>query len=184
MTAVEVSSSASGRHDGPVITVDEGDRVDQSLLRPYVPRLAVDWLRNCPERTWREIEGSLAFVDISGFTAMSERLARRGKVGAEEVTEVMSTTFARLLEAAYAQGAYLLKFGGDAMFLLFEREEHAERACRAAVEMRQALRAMGRFATSAGSVGLRSVPSAFTADGSRSCSPATRTANSSCWAMP
>ena len=29
--------------------------------------------------TWREIDGTMAFVDISGFTAMSEKLATRGQ---------------------------------------------------------------------------------------------------------
>ena len=124
-------------------------------LTPYFPRLLIDWDREAPGAAFRELEGTLVFMDISGFTAMSERLARKGKVGAEEVTDVMSGTFARLLAAAYAQGAYLLKFGGDAMFLLFEGEEHVQRACRSAVEMRQALRDMGRFATSAGAVHLR-----------------------------
>ena len=36
----------------------------------------------------REVDGTIVFVDISGFTKMSERLARNGKVGAEEVTDV------------------------------------------------------------------------------------------------
>ena len=60
---------------------------------------------------------------------MSERLAQKGKVGAEEVTEVMNATFARLLEVAYALGGGLLKFGGDALLLFFTGEEHAARAC-------------------------------------------------------
>ncbi|MHB8515114.1 MAG: adenylate/guanylate cyclase domain-containing protein [Dehalococcoidia bacterium] len=124
-------------------------------LTPYFPRLLIEWLEEAPGATWRERDGSLVFADISGFTAMSERLARKGKVGAEEVTEVMSGTFARLLAAAYAQGAYLLKFGGDAMFLLFTGDEHAARACRASVDMRRALREAGVFTTSAGEVGLR-----------------------------
>jgi class 3 adenylate cyclase len=58
-------------------------------LTPYVPRVVVDWVRGEPDARRRELEGTLAFVDISGFTAMSERLAQKGKLGAEEVTEVM-----------------------------------------------------------------------------------------------
>ncbi|HUM69837.1 MAG TPA: hypothetical protein PLK31_13445, partial [Chloroflexota bacterium] len=34
----------------------------------------------------RFIQGALLFADISGFTAMSERLSRVGREGAEEVT--------------------------------------------------------------------------------------------------
>ena len=71
-------------------------------LAPYVPRLTIDWLRTAPDEIARELEGTMAFVDISGFTAMSERLAGRGKAGAEEVNEVMNATFARLLDVAYS----------------------------------------------------------------------------------
>ena len=42
-------------------------------LTPFVPRVVVDWLRDAPDARRRELEGTLAFVDISGFTAMSER---------------------------------------------------------------------------------------------------------------
>src|SRR5437764_1455567 len=83
------------------------------LLPPFVPRVVVDWLREAPEARRRELEGTLVFVDISGFTAMSERLATKGKLGAEEVTDVMNLVFARLLDVAYAWGGGLLKFGGD-----------------------------------------------------------------------
>ena len=72
-----------------------------------------------PEARRRELEGTLVFVDISGFTAMSERLATKGKLGAEEVTDVMNLVFARLLDVAYAWGGGLLKFGGDALLLFF-----------------------------------------------------------------
>src|SRR5919106_3500947 len=101
-------------------------------LVSFVPRLTLEWLRDHPERRWLEIDGTLAFIDISGFTAMSERLSSRGRAGAEEVTEVMNATFAALLEVAYAEGGGLLKFGGDALLLLYEGDDHAPRAARAA----------------------------------------------------
>ena len=124
-------------------------------LVPFVPRLTLEWLRDEPEAIWREVDGTIAFIDISGFTAMSERLSSLGKAGAEEVTEVMNATFAALLGVAYAQGGGLLKFGGDALLLLYDGEEHAARAARAAFEMRRTLRAIGRPRTSAGAVQLK-----------------------------
>jgi class 3 adenylate cyclase/tetratricopeptide (TPR) repeat protein len=124
-------------------------------LVSFVPRLTLEWLRDRPEALWHEVDGTLAFVDISGFTAMSEKLSSRGRAGAEEVTEVMNATFAALLAVAYAQGGGLLKFGGDALLLLYEGDEHAARAARAAFEMRRTLRAIGRPRTSAGPVQLK-----------------------------
>jgi hypothetical protein len=86
---------------------------------------------------------------------MSEQLSSRGRAGAEEVTDVMNSTFSALLEKAYALGGGLLKFGGDALLLLYEGDRHAERAARAAFEMRRTLRSIGRPRTSAGTVQLR-----------------------------
>ena len=124
-------------------------------LVPYLPGVAVDWILDDPARTWRELDGSLVFVDVSGFTALSERLAKRGRVGAEELTEVIGTCFAEMLAAAYRLSGSLLKFGGDALLLLFTGPEHALRATRSAVHMREALRLLGRVETSAGAVRLR-----------------------------
>ena len=124
-------------------------------LVSFVPRLTLEWLRDDPESMWREVDGTLAFVDISGFTAMSEQLSGLGRAGAEEVTEVMNATFAALLAVAYAQGGGLLKFGGDALLLLYEGDDHAARAARAAFEMRSTLRAIGRPKTSAGAIQLK-----------------------------
>jgi class 3 adenylate cyclase/tetratricopeptide (TPR) repeat protein len=124
-------------------------------LRPYLPRLLISWLNEQPGTIVRELEGSVVFVDISGFTKMSERLARNGKVGAEEVTDVLGGVFARLLVVAYENGGSLVKFGGDALLLFFAEEDHAMRAARAAYGMRAELRSIGRIQTSAGLVTLR-----------------------------
>jgi class 3 adenylate cyclase/tetratricopeptide (TPR) repeat protein len=124
-------------------------------LQAYVPRMLIDWLRTTPNQTYREIHGTLVFVDISGFTALTERLARRGKVGAEEMSGTLDATFTALLDVAYQDGAGLVKWGGDAVLLLFDGPQHAARACRAAHRMRATLRERGRLDTSAGRVSLR-----------------------------
>jgi class 3 adenylate cyclase/tetratricopeptide (TPR) repeat protein len=124
-------------------------------LLPYLPRLAVRWAADAQERLVREEDGSLVFVDISGFTKMSERLARHGRIGAEEVTDVLGAVFTRLLAVAYAEGAGLLKFGGDALLLWFPGDDHPARAVRAAHGMRAALRSIGAVETTAGAVTLR-----------------------------
>jgi class 3 adenylate cyclase/tetratricopeptide (TPR) repeat protein len=124
-------------------------------LTPFVPRLTIEWLAEDPERRWLERDGTLAFVDISGFTAMSEKLSSLGRAGAEEVTDVMNATFAALLDVAYAYGGGLLKFGGDALLILFDGESHPLRAATAAIGMREALAKIAHPKTSAGDVELR-----------------------------
>ena len=112
---------------------------------PYLPRLVVDWVGTTPELQHRSVDGTLVFVDISGFTKLSEGLAVHGKIGAEELAAIINECFVGLLAVAYADGAQLLKFGGDALLLLFSGPENERRACRAAFAMRRHLRATGKL---------------------------------------
>jgi class 3 adenylate cyclase/tetratricopeptide (TPR) repeat protein len=125
------------------------------VLKPYVPRLLIQWLREWPEASYRPVEGSLAFVDISGFTALTERLARQGKIGAELMRDTLDGVFTALLDEAYDWGAGLLKWGGDALLLLFDGPGHPERAARAAWEMQRTIERVGRLRVSGGTVTLR-----------------------------
>jgi class 3 adenylate cyclase/tetratricopeptide (TPR) repeat protein len=124
-------------------------------LKPYVPRLVIDWLRESPELRHRTVEGSLAFVDVSGFTQLTERLARRGKVGAEEVSDTLQRMFTELLDVAYDYGAGLVKWGGDALLLLFEGDAHAHRSVRAVAGMQQTLDRIGTLRVGGATVTLR-----------------------------
>jgi class 3 adenylate cyclase/predicted ATPase len=101
------------------------------------------------------VDGTLVFVDVSGFTALSERLAQRGKVGAEQLTDVLNSVFGTMLGLAAARGGSLLKFGGDALFLLFTGPDHAVQAACATVEMRAALAATAKTPGPAGRLRLR-----------------------------
>ena len=123
-------------------------------LAPYVPRLVVDWLADDPQRGHRTVAGTLVFADISGFTALTERLAVRGKAGAEEMGDLLNAVFEQLLTAAYDYGANLIKWGGDAVLLLFDGAHHVERACAAAWNMQATMKRTGRLTTSAGVVRL------------------------------
>jgi class 3 adenylate cyclase/tetratricopeptide (TPR) repeat protein len=146
----------SGKEDTDVL--DDGTRRDgrsAAALLPYAPRLVLQWLALDNREPCRIVEGSVVFADISGFTKLSERLAARGRVGAEELTDAINRCFEALLEVAYDEGASLLKFGGDAMLLLFTGEEHALRACHSATAMRQTLRELGAFQASEHRVVLR-----------------------------
>lgn len=135
---------------------DTAESVDGAPdLRAFVPRGSLQWLLERPDLRHRRVEASLVFVDISGFTAMSERLARLGRVGAEEVTDLLNQTFSRLLAVAYEDDGSLLKFGGDALLLQFEGDDHAGRAVNAAWGMRRKLRELQPLKSSAGQVRLR-----------------------------
>ena len=154
--------AGSARIDGPAPTVPgggpDGDHHVHDapeLLAPYLPRLSIDWLATGSDARFRVEHGTVVFVDISGFTKLSEGLARHGKVGAEELTATIGTCFVALLDLAVAYGGRLLKFGGDALLLYFSGPAHEARGCRAAVEMRRALRTVGRLTVLGQKVSLR-----------------------------
>jgi class 3 adenylate cyclase/tetratricopeptide (TPR) repeat protein len=129
--------------------------VMSSLLTPFVPELLLQAQRSTQLATQWETDGSFVFADISGFTRLSEQLAELGKAGAEELTVLLNATFEDLLGVARAEGGDLVKFGGDALFLFFAGDHHAERCCRAAAGMRAALKARGAVVTDRGRVLLR-----------------------------
>ena len=122
----------------------------------YVPRLVREWIADdpSPRSRHRSIEGTMVFADVSGFTKLSERLSRLGRVGPEEITAVIESTFSVLLDEAYAHDATLLQFGGDALLLFFRGDQHALRGAAAALDMRRALRERRHVETPAGRVTL------------------------------
>ncbi len=124
-------------------------------LAPYLPRLVRSWSDEADRSRCRVLHGSLVSVDISGFTALAERLQAKGKEGAEELVTRISGVFDALISAAERHGGDVLKFRGDALLLLFVGERHAERACGAASDMQWTIEQVGTQETSLGTVELR-----------------------------
>jgi class 3 adenylate cyclase len=121
----------------------------------YVPRVLLKRLVAAPEDLVETLEGTMVFVDVSGFTRLSERLARRGREGAEHLTDAINECFSPLLADAYANGGSLLKFGGDALLLWFQGDDHAARACASAIAMRNTIRRVGRISAAGSQITLR-----------------------------
>ncbi len=123
-------------------------------FRPYVPRLALEWVAATPDSRARTVDASLLGLDIAGFTALSERLTARGKLGAEELIALISRCYSGLIEIAERYGGDVLKFRGDALLLLFEGDRHEDRAARAALAMQFYIAGAGTGESSVGPVTL------------------------------
>jgi len=117
-----------------------------------LPALARSWPAGIP---YRELDSTLVAVDLSGFTALAERLAQKGKAGAEELILVVSGCFEGLIGIASRHGGDVLKFRGDALLLLFDGDGHAARACRAASQMQWFIEHAAPANSTVGPVSLR-----------------------------
>ena len=129
--------------------------ISPSMLAPYLPRIVRSWSGDPDGSRARTFDGSLVSVDISGFTALAERLQAKGKEGAEELVRRISAVFDGLISAAERHGGDVLKFRGDALLLLFVDDRHAERACGAASDMQWTIEEIGTQETTVGTVELR-----------------------------
>jgi class 3 adenylate cyclase len=119
------------------------------------------------------IDGTAVVVDISGFTTLSEQLAAAGREGTEQLIATLSRIFTVLLPVT-DDGGDVIKFAGDALFILFTGDQHARHAVHAAWNMNRVLTAIGdiHLRPPGRDCGCRW---AFTPAHSMCCSPATRT---------
>lgn len=73
-------------------------------------------------------EAAVLFVDVSGFTPMSEQLGRHGGAGTEELTVILNRYFGLMIEVVESFGGDVAKFGGDSMTVLFPHTTRDRRA--------------------------------------------------------
>lgn len=102
-----------------------------------------------------ELEAAAMFVDVSGFTSMTEKLMQQGKIGAEYIGDILNTTFSPVIDAVYRYGGFVTGFAGDAFTALFPDSDVA-RPLAAATEIQQIFKShpshetpYGSFAVSA-----------------------------------
>ncbi|MBN1137589.1 MAG: hypothetical protein JXM73_13460 [Anaerolineae bacterium] len=62
------------------------------------------------------------FVDISGFTSLTETLMQHRKDGAEVLSEALAAIFVPLVREVYARGGLIPLFAGDAFTALFPHD--------------------------------------------------------------
>ena len=123
-------------------------------LGPYAARLAGTWRARFGQSRLATVDGTLASVDLSGFTRLGERLARAGRGGAEELNRVINEMWTGLVPCALVEGGDILQFGGDALLVLFDGVGTEARAARSTLAMQHFVRRHGRVDTPAGPVRL------------------------------
>jgi adenylate cyclase len=103
-------------------------------LKSYVPSQFVDALaRGGDAASQRELEVTVLFSDIRGFSTIAERLTAR------EIGEIIGRHLGAMAEVISEHGGTIDKFQGDAVMAVFgapePSDDHAERALQCALAM-------------------------------------------------
>ncbi len=91
------------------------------LWEPYIPDLFIAQLTRQVDPIGQEqrLAAVVLFVDVSGFSRMSEALGYLGKIGTEELTRILNAFFVPMIDEIESYGGVIGKFGGDALTVLF-----------------------------------------------------------------
>jgi class 3 adenylate cyclase len=105
-----------------------------SSLRSFVPSQVADHLAGgLGQMTQQELEVTVLFSDIRGFSAIAERLSAR------DIAAIVGRHLGAMAEVVVEHGGTIDKFQGDAVMAIFGAPdpfpEHAEHALRCAIEM-------------------------------------------------
>jgi predicted ATPase/class 3 adenylate cyclase len=85
------------------------------------------------------------FVDLSGFTRLTESLMRVGPEGAEELSVALNHIFQPMVALVYQQGGFIPYFAGDSFTAIFPVRESQEATAVAQRAMSTAQAALRRF---------------------------------------
>jgi len=140
--------------------------VQSTLLRFFPPATAARLMKQqTTDFEPVEVEATVLFCDIAGYTELSSSLAPR------EVFDLLNAYFPPLAHAVLSNGGTLEKYIGDALMAVwgapFPQEDAADRAVEAAVAMQFGLRQLNRERVQAGLaeiavyIGIHSGPVAF-----------------------
>jgi class 3 adenylate cyclase/tetratricopeptide (TPR) repeat protein len=119
-------------------TDEETSRIDFDQPRSYTPKFLAEKILTARSA----IEGerklvTVLFADVAGFTSLSEKL------DPEDVHEIMDGCFRILMDEIHRFEGTVNEFRGDGLMALFgapiAHEDHAQRACHAAVAAQRAL---------------------------------------------
>lgn len=133
-------------------------RTLQRILQDYTPRqIDINTLRPGDVKTeWQY--GTMMFTDLAGFTKLMEANASKGRAGAENLTRELTRYFSTMISIISKSGGELVEFTGDAMLVVFpknERKDDTARALRAGLRMQRAMKNFAEIETPSGIVNLK-----------------------------
>ncbi|MEO8109040.1 MAG: adenylate/guanylate cyclase domain-containing protein [Ginsengibacter sp.] len=110
---------------------------ENNILKMYVDKTVLNFMNGREFETHlmanEEVEATVAFIDICGFTAITE------SEPADSVVKLLNKYFDVMVNEIIQQNGYIDKFIGDAILAVFKGESHLDRALDAALSVRKHL---------------------------------------------
>lgn len=94
-------------------------------LKHFLPHFIQEFHRN--EIRHGHLSACVMFVDLSGFTRLTEKLMEKGTEGAEELSQVLNQIFQPTVSLVYQRGAFIPYFAGDSFTAIFQSENEFQR---------------------------------------------------------
>ncbi len=111
---------------------------ENNILKMYVDENVLNFMGNLEFETTvmanENVEATVAFIDICGFTAFSENTS------ADNVVNMLNTCFDVMVKEIIQQHGFIDKFMGDAIMAVFRGDYHLDRAIDAALSICNALK--------------------------------------------
>jgi class 3 adenylate cyclase len=93
-----------------------------SYLPRYQLRLIVQGIRPGSDPFVENRFGAILLVDVSGFTALTERFAAQGAAGAEQLSGILNRYFGQIADIITACGGDIVAFAGDSALAMWPGE--------------------------------------------------------------
>lgn len=110
---------------------------ENNILKMYVDENVINFMANKEFESSlmknEMLEASVLFVDVCGFTALTE------KIPANAVVQLLNSLFDKIVMEIIAQGGHVDKFMGDAVMAVFRGNYHLDKAIDAALAIRESI---------------------------------------------
>lgn len=99
-----------------------------------IPKIVYDNYKE--NKLCNTFESATLFMDISGFTPMTERLMNLGNLGIEVLSDVLNNVFDSVIKVIYKNNGFVSGFAGDALTAVF-KDASPEQCLYTAYEIRE-----------------------------------------------
>ena len=154
VATLQLTPTMNDVHDARV-SMTEPDDIDEEedrianlgqQVQAYIPDIVLNNLNDLIDKQGRICipnehtydNGTLLFLDVSGFTSLTEQYSNDPHLGIDQLTRALNSYFDKLVYEILTHGGDIYKFAGDAILALWTNEQTGpSRALKCALHLQQ-----------------------------------------------